>query len=106
MLMTMGQIVAAVQPETISNLDVDTQVYGVSTDSRTTKPGEVFVAIRGEHFDGNSFVNEAMARGAVAAIVDRETEPGKSSAVLRVPDGVKALQESLRPGEGSSVFMS
>jgi len=42
---------------------------GVSTDSRTVAPGELFVALRGEHFDGHHYVAAAQARGAAAAVV-------------------------------------
>ena len=45
---------------------------GVSTDSRTTKEGDLFVALRGPKFDGHDHVAEAFARGAVGAIVDRD----------------------------------
>ncbi|MCX7961957.1 MAG: UDP-N-acetylmuramoyl-tripeptide--D-alanyl-D-alanine ligase [Burkholderiales bacterium] len=43
---------------------------GVSTDSRTVRAGELFVAIRGERHDGHAFVAAAAARGAAAAMVD------------------------------------
>jgi UDP-N-acetylmuramoyl-tripeptide--D-alanyl-D-alanine ligase len=45
-------------------------VAGVSIDSRTVQPGELFIALRGPHHDGHAFVAEALARG-VAALVDR-----------------------------------
>ena len=43
---------------------------GVSTDSRSTGPGDLFVAIRGERFDGHDFVSMAVERGAAGVIVD------------------------------------
>lgn len=43
---------------------------GVSTDSRSIGAGALFVALRGEHFDGHDFIHLAAARGAVAALVD------------------------------------
>ncbi|MDR0379689.1 MAG: UDP-N-acetylmuramoyl-tripeptide--D-alanyl-D-alanine ligase [Candidatus Accumulibacter sp.] len=43
---------------------------GVSTDSRGVRAGELFFALRGEHFDGHDFVAEAGHRGAVAVVVD------------------------------------
>ena len=43
---------------------------GVSTDSRTVAAGELFVALRGERFDGHHFVPDALARGARAAVVE------------------------------------
>ena len=42
---------------------------GVSIDSRTLQPGDLFVAIKGEHADGHKFVEAAFERGASAAIV-------------------------------------
>jgi UDP-N-acetylmuramoyl-tripeptide--D-alanyl-D-alanine ligase len=44
-------------------------VGGVSTDSRTTSPGDLFFALRGENFDGHEYVQAAFERGAVAAVV-------------------------------------
>jgi len=44
----------------------------VSSDSRTIAAGELFVALRGERFDGHDFVAEVLARGAVAAMVDAD----------------------------------
>lgn len=44
---------------------------GITTDTRTVKPGEVFVALRGEQFDGHQFVTTAFEKGAIAAIVDQ-----------------------------------
>jgi UDP-N-acetylmuramoyl-tripeptide--D-alanyl-D-alanine ligase len=48
---------------------------GVSVDSRTVAKGELFFAIRGERFDGHDFIDAALERGAVAAVVDGETAP-------------------------------
>jgi UDP-N-acetylmuramoyl-L-alanyl-D-glutamate--2,6-diaminopimelate ligase len=50
------------------------QVRGVAYDSRAVKPGDVFVALKGQHHDGTSFARQAMARGA-AAIVSEQAAP-------------------------------
>ncbi len=69
--------------------------YGcVSTDSRTLKPGALFVALRGPNFDGTAFVQAAAAQGAIGALVERET-PGSLPQVV-VPDTLRALQELAR----------
>ena len=47
----------------------DVAFHGVSTDSRTTSNGALFVAVRGPRFDGHDFVGGARQRGAVAALV-------------------------------------
>ncbi len=48
----------------------DELLRGVSTDSRTTKSGELFIAIRGEKFDAHDFITKAIGVGASAVIVD------------------------------------
>jgi UDP-N-acetylmuramoyl-tripeptide--D-alanyl-D-alanine ligase len=48
----------------------DVMVNGVSTDTRTIKPGDLFVALRGERFDGHAFVAAALSAGAAAAMID------------------------------------
>ena len=46
----------------------------VTTDSRDTRPGDLFIALRGERFDGHEFLASAAAGGCVAAIVDRSID--------------------------------
>ena len=58
---------------------------GVSTDSRSIGPGELFVALRGESFDGHDYVEAALGRGAAAALVSREV--GTSSALPQIVVG-------------------
>ena len=48
----------------------DAPVGDVVTDSRTIRPGDLFVALRGPRFDGHAFVGDVLARGAVGAIVE------------------------------------
>lgn len=47
-------------------------VTGVSTDSRTASAGDLFVALRGERFDGSDYAAEAVAKGAAAVLASRE----------------------------------
>jgi len=72
---------------------------GVSTDSRSLAPGDLFVAIKGDKFDGHDFVSQAFERGAAAAIVaiDRATElaaavrDSSAATMLCVVDPLRAL---------------
>jgi len=48
---------------------------GVSTDTRTLQPGDLFVAIRGERFDGHTFLEQAKAKGAAGVLVE-DAVPG------------------------------
>ena len=59
--------------------------FGVGIDSRTVKPGELFVAIRGPKCDGHDHVVEASERGAIAALVE-------TSEVGKIPAGFTLLQ--------------
>ncbi len=60
-------------------------INGVTNDSRKVKKGHLFVAIRGESFDGHKYVNMAIEKGAVAVVVDRDfnQELPQSVAVLK-----------------------
>src|SRR5687768_11512912 len=51
---------------------VDARFSSVSTDSRTLRAGDLFVALRGERFDGHGFLGNAAAAKAAAALVDRD----------------------------------
>jgi UDP-N-acetylmuramoyl-tripeptide--D-alanyl-D-alanine ligase len=70
----------------------DDRPFGcVSTDSRTLKPGALFVGLRGPNFDGTAFVQAAAAQGAIGALVERETPAALPQIV--VADALKGLQE-------------
>jgi len=45
---------------------------GYSIDSRTVQPGELFFAVKGERLDGHDFVEQALSRGAIAAVVEKQ----------------------------------
>jgi UDP-N-acetylmuramoyl-tripeptide--D-alanyl-D-alanine ligase len=69
----------------------DDRPYGaVVTDSRTLKPGSLFVALRGPNFDGRDFVAAAAAQGAIGAIVEGAVSHALPQVV--VPDALRALQ--------------
>jgi UDP-N-acetylmuramoyl-tripeptide--D-alanyl-D-alanine ligase len=76
---------------------------GVSIDSRAVKAGDLFVAIKGPNFDGHAFVGDALARGAVAAVVSERPEglaPGAS--LLLVKDPLAALEDLARAARARS----
>ena len=71
-------------------LDSALEVRGVSTDSRSVGPGELFVALHGERFDGHDHLEAVAARGAVIALVERDVRvPGLT--VLVVESTLEAL---------------
>lgn len=71
-------------------------ISGFSIDTRTLRAGELFFAIKGERADGHTFVGQAFASGACAAVVERgwqAPEPVESRVLIRVDDTLRALQE-------------
>lgn len=80
-----GSLTASDQGATVSR---------VSTDSRTLQPGDLFVPLRGENFDGHKFVEQAHERGAVGAMVEENWKGAapKTFALIRVPDTLVGYQ--------------
>jgi UDP-N-acetylmuramoyl-tripeptide--D-alanyl-D-alanine ligase len=69
-------------------------VQGYSIDSRTIRPGDLFFAIRGERFDGHDFVQQALEKRAISAVVRKDQLAGYpvKSCLLAVDDTLTALQ--------------
>jgi UDP-N-acetylmuramoyl-tripeptide--D-alanyl-D-alanine ligase len=73
--------------------DQDLAAMGYSIDSRTLNPGDLFIALPGEHFDGHDYVTAALEKGAVAAIVQADRKiAGDPRRLLHVEDTLRALQ--------------
>src|ERR1700730_9609242 len=72
----------------------DEVARGYSIDSRTVKPGELFFAVKGERLDGHDFVEQALQKGAAAAVVSRTelSRYGSKARLLAVNDTLAALQ--------------
>jgi UDP-N-acetylmuramoyl-L-alanyl-D-glutamate--2,6-diaminopimelate ligase len=75
--------------------DLGVRIHGLSCDSRTLQPGDLFIALPGEHSDGHNYVAHAAERGAVAALVERspftQERAGKSFTIVRVSDTLRAM---------------
>jgi len=75
MMMTLQQATAAIGGEYLgSGGDSARGFERVSTDSRALQPGDLYVALQGEHFDGHQFVAQAQTKGAVAAVVSHRQD--------------------------------
>jgi UDP-N-acetylmuramoyl-tripeptide--D-alanyl-D-alanine ligase len=74
---------------------IEGSVSGVSTDSRTAAPEDVFIALKGDRFDGHDFVHAVAARGVRAFIVEQSWlfghEAPKNSCTIAVADTLRAL---------------
>src|SRR6202048_2552918 len=89
MLWTIAQMAAAVGSKPGGALNPVARLAGVSIDSRTVRPGELFIAIHGPRHDGHDHVPAALEPGAVAAVVAggwyRATPAGSLTAASRWP---------------------
>lgn len=91
---TLGELANWCRAELV-NASAEARVEGVSTDTRSMRPGCVFFALRGERHDGHDFVPEALGRGAVAAVVRKDwllKNPGVPA--LAVGDTLEALGDA------------
>jgi len=91
--LTLSQI-AQFAGASLSSSDGTVVINKVSTDSRTIKPGELFVALRGENFEGHDFVEASAKSGATGALVDLKwagNVPNNFS-LLRATDTLQAYQ--------------
>lgn len=71
--------------------DPGARVVGVSSDTRTLTPGALFVALRGERFDGHHHLAAALAKGAAAALVEEGTPLIEGLPTVVVRDSVRGL---------------
>ncbi|HOE63067.1 MAG TPA: UDP-N-acetylmuramoyl-L-alanyl-D-glutamate--2,6-diaminopimelate ligase [Candidatus Sumerlaeota bacterium] len=71
--------------------DADLQITGISDNSRRIKPGNIFVAVKGENADGHLFLSDAVDKQAAALIVERDIPAYPGVPVIRVPDTRDAL---------------
>jgi UDP-N-acetylmuramoyl-tripeptide--D-alanyl-D-alanine ligase len=86
--------------------DPRARVVGLGTDTRTLAPGQAYLAIRGDRFDGHDFVARAFDGGAAMAIVEDNCDTtaagagGTERCILGVPDTVAAMQAMARLWRG------
>lgn len=69
---------------------------GLSIDSRNIGNGELFVALRGERFDGHDFVLDALQNGSGALVSVPPAEPGRHKTIIHVKNTLKALHDLAR----------
>ncbi|MBO5917849.1 MAG: UDP-N-acetylmuramoyl-tripeptide--D-alanyl-D-alanine ligase [Oscillospiraceae bacterium] len=93
--LTVGEVVRAVGGTLLGAFtDENAPVDGVGTDSRTIRPGELFVPLTGERFDGHAYINKALEQGAAGCFTAREREsylPGKF--YIKVASPLRALRD-------------
>src|SRR5262245_7022733 len=88
---TLAEIAASVDVASFDAANGSLTIDGVSTDSRTICPGEIFWALPGDRYDGHDFIHQSVARGARAAVVQvgRAREIGVNAVPLVCVDDTK-----------------
>ncbi len=93
--MKLTEIIKITDAELVANnkYQSDCTVCGITTDSRKIKAGVLFVALKGENFNGEDFAQDALKKGAAAVIVSKNADIAKISGVfLKVEDTLTAYQ--------------
>lgn len=88
--MKLGQLLESVDYEIISG-DADIEISGVQYDSRKATPASLFVAITGFKTDGHLFASEAISKGAIAVLVEKEIEVPAGVLLIRTANTREAL---------------
>ncbi|MDH5173742.1 MAG: UDP-N-acetylmuramoyl-tripeptide--D-alanyl-D-alanine ligase [Elusimicrobiota bacterium] len=90
--LTIKEVIKAVQGELICGSERG-EISGVSIDSRSIKKGEIFFALKGERFDGHDFFQEAIEKGAKAAVISKRRKISTKITIIHVAHTLTALQE-------------
>ena len=90
--MKLGQILAGMTDYDIEG-DRDSEIMGLTYDSRQVRPGYLFVAIRGHSANGHDYLQSAVDRGAVVLVAEEFGDIKGSAAKIRVPDSRLALSK-------------
>lgn len=100
-LLTIGEVLECTGGDLLAG-ELGVMISGISTDSRTLRPGELFVALKGDRFDGHDFFPQAIARGA-NGVLGRHgslSVPPRgwmgTTALIQVEDPLYALGEIAR----------
>lgn len=89
--LTLLEITGAIGGRLGSAAAAGAPVRGVSIDSRSTSPGDLFVALQGTNTDGHAFVKDAVARGAAGCLVTRPVDDVPGGRLIFVDDAQSAL---------------
>ncbi len=88
--MTLEMLLKDIKTKTITGR-LDTEIKGLSSDSRSLASGDLFVAIKGENVDGHDFISNAVKRGAAAVVYEDKVKTTPSVPFIQVEDTKEAL---------------
>ena len=92
-LWSFKDIMKATEAKCAASEDDNWSAKGLSIDSRTLNAGDVFIALQGDDKDGHDYVEDAIAKGAAAAIVSRSDLGVDPKKLIVVADTMKALED-------------
>ena len=81
---------------TTNELSESITATGITTDTRILQPGEIFVALEGENFNGHDFAAQAVEKGTIALVVSQELALSRNIPQFVVPDTLSAYQQIAR----------
>lgn len=90
------QTIAGYSGAALRQGDPAREIRAINSDSRTLQAGELFLALRGERFDGHAFLEQAIALGAAGAIVAEDCAAPPGFALIAAPDTLLAYQRIAR----------
>lgn len=94
-MLSLGQILESLNLKVYANTPaLDDRITGISIDTRTLQPGNLFIALKAEN-DGHQYIQAAIEKGALAVIVQENfnTDHLKNSTYFKVPDTLHALKQ-------------
>lgn len=83
--MTLNELIKVINGKT--NLDYNTNIKDIKTDTRNINKGDIFIALKGKNYDGHDYIEEAIKKGAIACIVEK----GICDKCIEVKDTYKTL---------------
>ena len=92
-----------------NNINIDITKYtGISTDSRDIKPGYIYAAIKGSHFNGEDFIDDSITKGATMILVNQDSTYDKPCSInmLKVPNirvAVSSIASQLYPKQPENI---
>ena len=75
------------------SLKKNIDIKNISIDTRTLKKGSLFIAIKGDNFNGNDYIDEALKKGASLAVVNKFNSSEKINKQIKVKDTLKFLSK-------------
>ena len=103
MKLELEEIIKATSAKVLKN-DIKTGKLNFSTDTRTIKKGDIFVPIKGETFDGENFIENALNNGAEVYFTCNEKVFDNAKTVLQVKDTLVAYLECARLYRKSAIL--